>query len=89
MSFAEKLANVVNRHDHAQTGALMAMRILDHMGMKAEDIAAVITAIGNHDEKTAFPVNPVAAALILADKWTCARTVCVKRPARRLIFTTA
>ena len=30
--------------------------------------ATIITAIGNHDEKTAFPVNPVAAALILADK---------------------
>ena len=66
--YMHDIGNVVNRHDHAQTGALMAMRILDHMGMKAEDIAAVITAIGNHDEKTAFPVNPVAAALILADK---------------------
>ena len=30
--------------------------------------AAVITAIGHHDDPTAFPVNPVAAALILADK---------------------
>jgi hypothetical protein len=38
------------------------------MGMTPEDIAVVITAIGNHDEHTAFPVNPVAAALILADK---------------------
>ena len=31
-------------------------------------MAAVITAIGHHDDPTAFPVNPVAAALILADK---------------------
>jgi hypothetical protein len=36
--------------------------------MPPEEIATVITAIGNHDEETAFPVNPVAAALILADK---------------------
>ena len=28
----------------------------------------MITAIGNHDDATAFPVNPIAAALILADK---------------------
>mgnify|MGYP004434805377 CR=1 FL=1 len=32
------------------------------------DLDIRISAIGNHDEKTAFPVNPVAAALILADK---------------------
>jgi metal-dependent HD superfamily phosphatase/phosphodiesterase len=38
------------------------------MGMSATDIATIITAIGNHDEKTAFPVNAVAAAVILADK---------------------
>ena len=36
--------------------------------MNPEDIATVVTAIGNHDESTAFPVNPVAAALIIADK---------------------
>ena len=36
--------------------------------------AAVITAIGNHDESTAFPVNAVAAALILADKTDVRRT---------------
>ena len=46
----------------------MAFRILDKMGADAQDIATIVTAIGNHDEKTAFPVNPVAAALILADK---------------------
>ena len=46
----------------------MAFRILDHMNAVPDDIATIITAIGNHDESTAFPVNPVAAALILADK---------------------
>lgn len=46
----------------------MAFRILDKMGAEPEDIATIITAIGNHDESTAYPVNPIAAALILADK---------------------
>jgi hypothetical protein len=46
----------------------MAFRILDNMGAEPEDIATIVTAIGNHDESTAFPVNAVAAALILADK---------------------
>ena len=62
------IGNVVNRIDHAQSGAVMAFRILDNMGAAPEEIATIITAIGNHDEGTAFPVNPVAAALILADK---------------------
>ena len=53
---------------HAQSGAVMAFRILDKMGMDPGEIADVISAIGNHDEGTAMPVNPVAAALILADK---------------------
>ena len=38
------------------------------MGMEADEIAQVISAIGNHDESTAAPVNPIAAALILGDK---------------------
>ena len=46
----------------------MAFRILDKMGMEPADVAVVITAIGNHDDHTAYPVNAVAAALILADK---------------------
>ena len=66
--YMHDIGNVVNRHDHAQTGAVMAFRILDKMGMEPADVAAVITAIGHHDDPTAFPVNPVAAALILADK---------------------
>lgn len=60
--------NVINRVDHAQSGAVMAFRILDKMGADPEDIATIITAIGNHDEATAYPVNPIAAALILGDK---------------------
>lgn len=66
--YMHDIGNVINRVDHAQSGAVMAFRILDKMGMPTEDIATVITAIGNHDEATAFPVNAVAAALIIADK---------------------
>lgn len=66
--YLHDIGNVINRIDHAQSGAVMAFRILDNMGVDPEDIATIITAIGNHDESTAFPVNPIAAALILADK---------------------
>lgn len=66
--YLHDIGNVINRVDHAQSGAVMAFRILDKMGADPEDIATIITAIGNHDESTAYPVNAVAAALILADK---------------------
>ena len=55
--FMHDIGNVVNRIDHAQSGAMMAFRILDKMGMPPEDVATVITAIGNHDEQTAAAVN--------------------------------
>ncbi|MEG1322670.1 MAG: HD domain-containing protein [Ruthenibacterium sp.] len=66
--YMHDIGNVINRIDHAQSGAVMAFRILDKLGMDASEIATVCSAIGNHDESTAFPVNAVAAALILADK---------------------
>lgn len=66
--YLHDIGNVVNRVEHAQSGAVMAFRILDNMGAEPEDIATIVTAIGNHDESTVYPVNAVAAALILADK---------------------
>lgn len=66
--YLHDIGNVINRIDHAQSGAIMAFRILDKMDADPDELATIITAIGNHDESTAFPVNAVAAALILADK---------------------
>ena len=66
--FLHDIGNLVNRTDHSQSGALLAFRILDNMGMPPAEIAAVTTAIGNHDEGTGDPVNAISAALILADK---------------------
>lgn len=66
--YMHDIGNVVNRVDHAQSGAIMAFRILDGLGMDPEEIATIVTAIGNHDEATAFPVNHISAALILGDK---------------------
>ena len=66
--YLHDIGNLVNRIDHSQSGAVMAFRILDRMGMDAADIAEIVTAIGNHDEGTGKPVSTLAAALILADK---------------------
>lgn len=66
--YLHDIGNLVNRTDHSQSGAVMAFRILNAMDMPAEDVATIVTAIGNHDEGTGVPVNAVSAALILADK---------------------
>lgn len=67
-AYLHDIGNVINRVDHSQSGALIAFRILDNLGMQASEIAEIVTAIGNHDEGTGVPVSPLAAALILADK---------------------
>lgn len=67
-AFLHDIGNLVNRVDHSQSGAVMAFRILDNLNCDPEEIATIVTAIGNHDEGTGLPVNAVAAALILADK---------------------
>ncbi len=66
--YMHDIGNLVNRANHSQSGAIMAFRILDKLGMEALDIALITSAIGNHDEGTGTPVNPIAAALIIADK---------------------
>ena len=66
--YLHDIGNVINRVDHSQSGAVMAFRILDRMDFPPEEIAIIISAIGNHDEGTGIPVNEVAAALIIADK---------------------
>ena len=66
--YMHDIGNCINRNDHAHTGGLMAMQILRGLGMEPENMAVVIAAIGNHDEKTGTAVDAVSAALILADK---------------------
>lgn len=66
--YLHDIGNLVNRVDHSQSGAVMAFRILDNLGMSADEISVIVSAIGNHDEGNGVPVNSVAAALIIADK---------------------
>ena len=67
-AYMHDMGNMINRHDHAQNSALLAYDLLKQMNADPKDIATIITAIGNHDEGIAFPVDHITAALILADK---------------------
>jgi metal-dependent HD superfamily phosphatase/phosphodiesterase len=73
-AYMHDIGNCINRNDHAQSGAIMAFRILNGMQADPEDIADIVSAIGNHDEGTGSPISPVSAALILADKSDVRRT---------------
>jgi metal-dependent HD superfamily phosphatase/phosphodiesterase len=59
---------VVNRIGHVEAGALMSFSILTDMGMRADEIATIIGAIGNHEEPNGLPISAASAAVILADK---------------------
>lgn len=72
--YMHDIGNMINRKDHAQSSALIAYGILKRFEFTPNEIAKVTSAIGHHDEKTAAAVNPIAAALILADKSDVRRT---------------
>ena len=67
-SILHDIGNIINRIDHAQSGAVMAFRLLDNLSMPAGEICSVIAAIGNHDEGTAQPLDAISAAMIIGDK---------------------
>ena len=66
--FMHDIGNAVNRKHHAEWGALMARDILKNYGLSLTDRITVASAIGHHDESTGGAMDPVSAALILADK---------------------
>ncbi len=67
--YMHDIGNSINRVNHPHLGAILSKDILEKAGMDIEETAVIMGAIGNHDESFGGePVNPVSAALILADK---------------------
>mgnify|MGYP002622698606 CR=1 FL=1 len=66
--YIHDIGNVINRQDHGQSAALISMHILRQIGFTPDEIALIVSAVGNHEEEIGEPVNPVAAALMIADK---------------------
>lgn len=67
-AYLHDIGNVVNRDSHGISGALLVAPILQQMGMDPNEIAAILGAIGNHDENHYQVISEISAALILADK---------------------
>lgn len=66
--YIHDIGNVINRQDHGQSAALIAIHILKKMGLTPDETSLIASAVGNHEEEIGEPVNVVAAALIIADK---------------------
>lgn len=66
--FMHDIGNAVNRHHHAEYGGLLANEILKETDMSIQDRIQIVSAISNHDESDGVASDPVAAALIIADK---------------------
>ncbi len=66
--YMHDIGNLINREDHAQSGAMMAYKLLTALEMPLDEITEIMAAIGNHHEDHGDPVSNVSAALILADK---------------------
>jgi metal-dependent HD superfamily phosphatase/phosphodiesterase len=70
-AYTHDIGNVVSRHGHSATGAMLAYSILTRLGMPPDEVGLILSAIGTHDgddNRVGEVVNPVSAALILADK---------------------
>jgi uncharacterized protein len=72
--YLHDIGNTINRFDHATTGAILAKDILLPLGMRWDELATVLGAIGNHEERIGEPISDVSAALIIADKSDVHRT---------------
>ena len=57
--YMHDMGNCVNRVDHAHSSALMAFQLLREWKFPDEDIAAIVSAIGQHDEQTGTAVDAV------------------------------
>ncbi len=66
--YLHDIGNVINRYDHGRVGAVLVFTFLLRMGMDPEEIATVVSAIGNHEEKTGSPISSIGAAVIISDK---------------------
>lgn len=66
--YLHDIGNVINKYDHGRTGGVLVFSFLMKMGMPPEEIAVVVSAIGNHEERTGSAVSNVGAAVLIADK---------------------
>jgi metal-dependent HD superfamily phosphatase/phosphodiesterase len=72
--YIHDIGNSINREHHGTLSGALAAPMLLNMGMDPDEVAIIISAIGNHEEEIGHVVNNISAAIILADKTDVHRT---------------
>ncbi len=72
--YLHDIGNVAARAEHGQIAVLLVYNILTQMGMPPEELAEIMSGVGNHEEQYGDPFGAVAAAVIIADKSDVARS---------------
>lgn len=66
--YLHDIGNAIGQVDHAQTGAIISLDILQKLELPYQEVFSIICAIGNHEDKDIDPPSAITAAVILADK---------------------
>lgn len=72
--YVHDIGNAFNRKDHGVSSGILMYGILKDMGMPIKDVCEICSALGNHEEEIGWVVNPISAALVIADKSDAHRT---------------
>ncbi|GHT37624.1 phosphohydrolase [Endomicrobiia bacterium] len=69
-AYVHDIGNMISNNNHDQSSAVMFLNIIgeDVVHNCSEDIFAITSAIGCHEDKSIDPVSPIAAALVFGDK---------------------
>lgn len=78
--YMHDIGNAINRTHHAEYGGLLANEILKKYDLSVADRITIVSAISNHDESTGGAVDPISAALIIADKTDVHRSRVRQKP---------
>src|SRR3990172_2362890 len=65
-AFLHDIGNLISREAHGVSSALLSRDLLRELGMPPVELAAVMTAVGGHEEESGMAVNRISAAVILA-----------------------
>ncbi|GAB4389123.1 MAG: HD domain-containing protein [Thermodesulfovibrionales bacterium] len=66
--YLHDVGNMAGRSQHHRTGALLAKELMEDLGFDLREIGRVMAAIVIHEEDEGVRPDPIAAALLIADK---------------------
>lgn len=66
--YLHDIGNFITRAGHSESAAQISYVVLRDLGFKPSEYSVIMGAVGNHDEQLGQVLDPISAALILADK---------------------